>query len=400
MIENMAATQTQSTNLEQKDAPTILDGSLNTESRRLDAQADVSAKKVSAKKDIKLRAAQIQATPKDANTKSEVTEPGQNANSDSVPDAAESGHGKPQPNSEAQYDRWRELLRSVERNFLEQDPNSKVMLTPRYRHNAKVLAITRGQFLDIVSNKAPANLPTRPRTSSIIFHSLAADDFEPKEFDSLIRNSNASFVDLCNPNAHSVDIENTKRVTVLLENLNRNLDCLSTLLKSNPRLYKVNEFGIIAFTRGVTYFASVSAKQKLFSLQMWNPDWLLETTVSLEENNSKKTSLGRSQRLANVARALSQPSDVRIQIPASFRSIHGPALDPVDPTPPRPLILGNFALIPSHMSRGSLVATAYASPDLTSGRSVTTKLQGIDKTKALVLATQGKSLQFMKVSKD
>jgi len=37
---------------------------------------------------------------------------------------------------------------------------------------------------------------------------------------------------------------------------------------------------------------------------------------------------------------------------------------------------------------------------MTSGRSVTAKLQGIDKTKALVLATQGKSLQFMKVRKD
>lgn len=402
IIDKMNVTQVQYSDPAQKDAQTNITADSNAETTQPTARVQVSAKQASTKNEPKLQAKQIQNTPSETTPKREQTQPEVSAqsHSDTATAAAESQNSESLPHSEAHYDRWRELLRIVERNFVEKDPNARVMLTPRYRHNAKGLAITRGQFLDIVSNKAPANLPTRPKTSSVIFHSLATDDFEPKEFSSLVSDSNTAFVDLCKPSARSVDIENTKRVTVLLENTNKNLDCLSNLLKNNPRLYQVNEFGIVAFTRGVTYFASVSAKQKLFSLQMWNPDWLLETTVGLEENHSKKPALGRAQRLANVARALSQPSDVRIQIPASFRSIHGPALDPVDPTPPRPLILGNFALIPSHMPRGSLVATAYMSPDLASGRSVTTKLQGIDKTKALVLATQGKSLQFMKVSKD
>jgi hypothetical protein len=304
------------------------------------------------------------------------------------------------PNAEGEYDSWREILRQIEQKFVVRDPNAQVMMTPRYRHNAKGLAITRGQFLDIVTDKAPANLPTRPQSRTVIFHALAGDDFEPKEFLELVRDSNADFVSLCSPAAQKVNFENAQRVTVLLENTNSKINCLSNLISSNSALSQVTEFGVISFTRGVTYFASVSSKQKLFSLQMWNPDWLLETTVSLEESRSRKPALGRTQRLANVARALSQPSDVRVQVPASFRPIHGPALDPVDPTPPRPLILGNFALIPSHMPRGSLIATAYIAPNMTSGRSVTAKLQGIDKTKALVLATQGKSLQFMKVHKD
>lgn len=302
--------------------------------------------------------------------------------------------------TEGDYDTWREILRRIEQKFIERDPNTQVMLTPRYRHNAKGLAITRGQFLDIVTNKAPANLPTRPKSRSVIFHALAKEDFEPKEFSKLVSDSNAEFVPLCNPSALKLSVEGAQRVTVLVENINSKIGCLNNLISSNSTLSQVTEFGVIAFTRGVTYFASISSKQKLFSLQMWNPDWLLETTVGIEENRSKKPALGRAQRLANVARALSQPSDVRVQVPASFRSIHGPALDPVDLTPPRPLILGNFALIPSHMPRGSLIATAYMAPDMTSGRSVTAKLQGIDKTKALVLATQGKSLQFMKVRKD
>jgi hypothetical protein len=304
------------------------------------------------------------------------------------------------PNGEGEYDSWRETLRLVEQKFVEHESSAQVMLTPRYRHNAKGLAITRGQFLDIVTNKAPANLPTRPQSRTIIFHALSGEDFESKAFSNLVQDSNADFVSLCAPDAQKINAENSQRATVLIENTNNNISCLNNLISTNSSLSKVTEFGVIAFTRGVTYFASISAKQKLFSLQMWNPDWLLENTVGLEESRFKKPELGRAQRLANVVRALSQPSDVRVQIPASFRSIHGPALDPVETTPPRPLILGNFVLIPSHMPRGSLIATAYMAPDMTSGRSVTAKLQGIDKTKALVLATQGKSLQFMKVHKD
>lgn len=304
------------------------------------------------------------------------------------------------PQGENSYDEWREFLRRMETQFREKDANATVMLTPRYRHNAKGLAITRGQFLDIVSNKTPANLPTRPTSPSIVLHSLAADDFDQAEFTSLTRDSNSLFYSLCDKRVQSLDSEKIQRVSILIENIAKNIDCLTSLLNKNPKLFEVNEFGIVSFTRGVTYFASITSKQRIFSLQLWNPDWLLETTVGLESNHSKKPALNRAQRLANVTRALSQPSDVRIQIPASYRTIHGPALDPAETTPPRPLVLGNFALIPSHMPRGSLVATAYTAANQTNGRTVTTSLQGFDKTKALVLATQGKSLQFMKVNRE
>jgi hypothetical protein len=302
---------------------------------------------------------------------------------------------------EIDYLVWRKQFRTFEEQLISQGiKNLNVTMTPRYRHQAKGLALTRGQFLDVVSKKVPANLPTRQTNLGMILHALSSSDFDTAQFTKIARESAAQLEPLCRAESTPLPLEGVERITVLLSNTPQHYKCLLNVLESNPKLTQVQEFSVVGFTRGSTFYGSLSADKKLLSLQMWNPDWLLDNTVGLEETGNEQPKLRRTLRLANVTRALGQPSDVRMQIPASFRPLVGPLIDPRDPTPPKPLIVGNFALVPSHMPRGSLIATAFTSPGQDRSKSATVKPPGVGKTKALVLATQGKKLQFMSVTRE
>jgi len=302
---------------------------------------------------------------------------------------------------EIDYLVWRKQFRAFEEQLISQGiKNLNVTMTPRYRHQAKGLALTRGQFLDVVSKKVPANLPTRQTNLGMILHALSSSDFDTAQFTKIARESAAQLEPLCRAESTPLPLEGVERVTVLLSNTPQHYKCLLNVLERNPKLTQVQEFSVVGFTRGSTFYGSLSADKKLLSLQMWNPDWLLDNTVGLEETGNEQPKLRRTLRLANVTRALGQPSDVRMQIPASFRPLVGPLIDPRDPTPPKPLIVGNFALVPSHMPRGSLIATAFTSPGQDRSKSATVKPPGAGKTKALVLATQGKKLQFMSVTRE
>lgn len=302
---------------------------------------------------------------------------------------------------EVEYTTWRKLFRNFEEQLKSQGlKNLNVTMTPRYRHQAKGLAITRGQFLDVVSKKVPANLPTRQANLGVVLHALSTVDFDTQQFNKMANDSSAQFMKLCRSEKAPLNLEGVERITVLLSNTPQSFKCLTDLLEHNPALTKVQELSLVGFTRGSTFYASLSSQKKLLSLQMWNPDWLLDNTVGLEETGKESPAQRRSLRLANVTRALAQPSDVRMQIPASFRPLVGPLIDPRDPTPPKPLVIGNFAMVPSHMPRGSLIATAFTSPGQDKSKSATVKPPGVGRTKALVLATQGKTLQFMSVSRE
>jgi len=302
---------------------------------------------------------------------------------------------------EVDYTTWRRQFRSFEELLMERGTkNLSVTMTPRYRHQAKGLAITRGQFLDVVSKKVPANLPTRPANVGMVLHALSPVDFELQQFTRSARDSIAQIEPLCRPGASQLKLEGVERLTVLISNTPQYYKCLNDFFDKNPEFINIQELTFVGFTRGSTFFASLSAQKKLISLQMWNPDWLLDNTVGLEETGSEQPRACRALRLANVTRALGQPSDVRMQIPASFRPLVGSYSDPVNPTPPKPFVIGNFALVPSHMPRGTLVATAFTSPGQERTKSATVKPGGVGKTKALVLATQGKKLQFMSVSRE
>jgi hypothetical protein len=302
---------------------------------------------------------------------------------------------------EVDYITWRRQFRTFEEQLKAQGTNNlNVTMTPRYRHQAKGLAITRGQFLDVVSKKVPANLPTRPANLGMILYALSPVDFDTQQFSRAARDSIAQIEPLCRAGTTQLKLDGVERLTILLSNTPQNYKCLNDLFERNPEFLQVQEVTFVGFTRGSTFFASLSAHKKLISLQMWNPDWLLDNTVGLEETGSEHPRARRALRLANVTRALGQPSDVRMQIPASFRPLAGPYSDPANPTPPKPFVVGNFALVPSHMPRGSLIATAFTSPGQDRSKSATVKPPGVGKTKALVLATQGKKLQFMSVSRE
>lgn len=302
---------------------------------------------------------------------------------------------------EVEYTSWRRQFRNFEERLSSQGvKNLNVTMTPRYRHQAKGLAITRGQFLDVVSKRIPTSLPTRQSNLGIIIHALSPADFDPSKFTTLAQENSSQVLDLCGSEKTPLNLEGLERITILLNNTPQNFKCLQNLLELNPDLTKIQEISLIGFTRGPTFYASLSSHKKLLSLQMWNPDWLLDNTVGLEETGNETATLRRSLRLANVTRALAQPSDVRMQIPASYRSLEGPLIEPRYPTPPKPLVVGNFALVPSHMPRGSLIATAFTKPGQDRSKSATVRPPGIGKTKALVLATQGKTLQFMSVTRE
>lgn len=309
-------------------------------------------------------------------------------------------------NGEVDYLAWRRQLLAVQEQIAGQGlKNLNVTLTPRYRHQAKGLAITRGQFLDVVSKKVPANLPTRQANAGVILHALSDGDFDVAEFSRAAKDSAAVLDTLCPaaPSANKpIELEGIERVTILLTNSPQSFQCLQNWWASHPKLSQVPEISIIGFTRGSTFFGSLSAEKKLISLQMWHPDWLVDNTVGLDESGSETPQRKRALRLANVTRALAQPSDVRMQIPASNRTLAGPLIEPPpgETTPPKHLVVGNFALIPSHMPRGNLIATAFTNPGQFRSRSASVKPPGPGKTKAIVFATQGKKVQFMNIAKE
>ncbi|MEN9810607.1 MAG: hypothetical protein RLZZ488_2174 [Pseudomonadota bacterium] len=305
------------------------------------------------------------------------------------------------PIGEVDYLAWRRLFRTVEEMTVRQGIKiSSVTLTPRYRHQAKGLAITRGQFLDVVSRKVPANLPTRQSNQGLVLHALAPADFDTQQFNKIVSDSGTRLEALCRPDKSSIPSEGVERITILASNNQSNFKCLQDWLAANPNLQRVSELSFVGFTRGPTFFGSMTSDKKLISLQMWNPDWLVDNTVAVDETGRETLIQKRTLRLANVTRALGQPSDVRMQIPASTRSLVGPLIEPKDPTPAKPLIIGNFALVPSHMPRGALIATAYTNPGQDRSKSASVKPPGPGRARALVLATQGKKLQFMTVTRE
>jgi hypothetical protein len=305
------------------------------------------------------------------------------------------------PIGEVDYLAWRRLFRAVEEMAARQGIKiSSVTLTPRYRHQAKGLAITRGQFLDVVSRKVPANLPTRQSNQGLVLHALAPADFDTQQFNKIVSDSGTRLEALCRPDKSAIPSEGVERITILASNNQSNFKCLQDWLAANPNLQRVSELSLVGFTRGPTFFGSMTSEKKLISLQMWNPDWLVDNTVAVDETGRETLAQKRTLRLANVTRALGQPSDVRMQIPASTRSLVGPLIEPKDPTPAKPLIIGNFALVPSHMPRGALIATAYTNPGQDRSKSASVKPPGPGRARALVLATQGKKLQFMTVTRE
>jgi len=205
---------------------------------------------------------------------------------------------------EVDYTTWRRQFRSFEELLMERGTkNLSVTMTPRYRHQAKGLAITRGQFLDVVSKKVPANLPTRPANVGMVLHALSPVDFELQQFTRSARDSIAQIEPLCRPGASQLKLEGVERLTVLISNTPQYYKCLNDFFDKNPEFINIQELTFVGFTRGSTFFASLSAQKKLISLQMWNPDWLLDNTVGLEETGSEQPRACRALRLANVTGA-------------------------------------------------------------------------------------------------
>jgi hypothetical protein len=326
------------------------------------------------------------------------TEPSSNPVVGEKTEAAENGNF---PAGEVSYLEWRSQLKSIEDLVTRQGIKvSSVTITPPYKRWAKGLAITRGQFLDVVSRKVPANLPTRPSTQGLVFHALAESDFDSTQFAKSVRDSGIHLEPMCQSGKKPMTVGSVERITIILNNSSTTFKCLQDWLNSEPNLQNVVELSLIGFTRGPTFFGSLSSEKRLISLQMWNPDWLVDNTVGVDENGRESPRQKRTLRLANVTRALGQPSDVRMQIPALTRSLSGPLVEPKDPKPTKPLIIGNFALVPSHMPRGTLIATAYTNPGQERSRSVSVKPPGEGRARALVLSTHGKKMQFMTVTKE
>lgn len=314
------------------------------------------------------------------------------------PETTENGN---LPAGEVSYLDWRTQLKSIEELATRQGIKvSSTTITPPYKRWAKGLAITRGQFLDVVSRKVPANLPTRPSTQGLVLHALADSDFDNTQFAKVVHESGIRLESMCQSAKKQLALDAVERITILLSNSSGNFRCLQDWLKSEPNLQKVVELSLIGFTRGPTFFGSLTSDKRLVSLQMWNPDWLVDNTVGIDENGRESPRQKRSLRLANVTRALGQPSDVRMQIPALTRSLSGPLVEPRDPKPTKPVVIGNFALVPSHMPRGTVIATAYTNPGQERSRSVSVMPPGEGRARALVLSTHGKKMQFMTVTKE
>ncbi|NBW82554.1 hypothetical protein EBR21_12445 [bacterium] len=318
-----------------------------------------------------------------------------------VGEKAESLENNNFPAGEVSYLEWRSQLKALEDLATRQGIKvSSATITPPYKRWAKGLAITRGQFLDVVSRKFPANLPTRPSTQGLVLHALSETDFDSGQFAKAVRDSGIRLESMCLAVKKAIALGAVERITIILDNSSNNFKCLQDWLNSEPVLQNVLELSLIGFTRGPTFFGSLSSEKRLISLQMWNPDWLVDNTVGVDENGRESPRQKRTLRLANVTRALGQPSDVRMQIPALTRSLSGPLVEPKDPKPTKPLIIGNFALVPSHMPRGTLIATAYTNPGRERSRSVSVKPPGEGRARAIVLSTHGKKMQFMTVTKE
>jgi len=305
------------------------------------------------------------------------------------------------PRGEVDYLAWREQLRVIEESLIRQGTQiSSVTLTPRYRHKAKGLAVTRGQFLDIVSRKVPANLPTRQSNQGIVLQALSPSDFDIKRLNQLALDSGIRLEPLCAKAERRSLQESPERITIIIENSQSVFKCLREWLSNAANYQGSNELTLIGLTQGTTFYGSITAQNKFISLQMWKPEWLMDNTVGVEGSERDTDSAKRTLRLANVLRALSQPSDVRMQVPASSRSLKGPFIEPKNPTSPKPLVIGNFALLPSHMPRGAVIASTYSSASQFRSKKISVTPPGPGRARALILATQGKKLHFMTIYRD
>ena len=277
------------------------------------------------------------------------------------------------------------------------------------------LIVTRGQFIDLVTNKRPTTLPTRRAREGILVYSVSKTTLDEQELTASLNDVRVAHEHLCRAGKEGWRF---KRVTIVTDNEIKSRQCLETFLKSFPNQAVPEEVSLIVLTSNVQFWASASGPTSHFSLQQWHPDWVLNMQSADEEpevqnRSARQNTKVRAQKLALLAKALTSTSDVKIEVPVKFRpsakakkfahsahsanpvnsiSIESPA-DVVAASEEDPLVFGNFILLPLHLPLNPVRATRHT---LTGSRKGTKPALGqvYSNTRALIVSGFGQSFRF------
>ena len=173
--------------------------------------------------------------------------------------------------------------------------------------------ITRSQFRDVVSKHMATALPTGALHDSVLGLDLSALPLDGKSLKEALDDNRIVWDDVCaQSRVHSPKA--WKRISfVLMKNSKSTLCALDRLREWKTLPGQTNELSVVFLddAKG-PQFGMLSAEDKAFHIQTWKPDWIEKVTA--EWDNSPDILKKRALRLAQLARPLSYPSDVRISL--------------------------------------------------------------------------------------
>ena len=282
------------------------------------------------------------------------------------------------PYYEPGMEQWQKIASlAVQKIFPDPTEAPLQLALAQFRNSEKsgsgdALVITRGQFLDLVSNKRSTTLPTRRAREGILLYSLSKRVVNPNELKENLDNASVASAPLCQASPESQAAWKFKRVTLLTDNEKQSLECLTAFLKNAPSLVGLTELSVVVVTPHPQFYASARQNSVHFSVQQWHPDWILKLDSSNSVANSesadlqKSQSILRAQKLALLAKALTSPSDVQIEVPVRQLKISkrmrglDNAADSVQwnaANDQNPLIFGNLVLLPLEFPQNPVRAT-------------------------------------------
>lgn len=267
-------------------------------------------------------------------------------------------------------DEWISWFDEVSNQFKDDSPNKSNKLDTRekrvvsmpYDSNDTPVAITRGQYADIVSDNMPSSLPTRAFHDGFILYGFEPGEVNESLFAQALAEARIPGAPLCSENIGHRDLNKVRRISIFLSDSTKQLQCLQALtanLQASPKLLtqkklgtEQKKWGTEAFGLAELSVVTLGAKAHLaatrtgigphLTLQQWNFDWLGIITKGTSIEPSAIPEDLRALRLAAIARAFGASSDVRVSLPLKKQA--------------GALEMGNFSVIPLSLASGSVKA--------------------------------------------
>jgi hypothetical protein len=260
------------------------------------------------------------------------------------------------PASETLHAEFQELSMEIEKlMFKEVSPAGKAFL-PSHETKEEPLVIARGQFADLLTGKLALNLPTQTKETGLFLHDIDPQKFNHKIFRQELVDGGVRFAPLCEePDPKMI---NLTKLAIIGTSSARVLGCLQNAMKSSPTLANAAEVLVLILSeKEVGYFTAHSAKRHLV-IQQWPFQWLSSATKGIQSTLDKKSDEDANAfRLANLARALTKVSDMRIQVNLAEKKSVETGIPTVTPSPQ--FVFGNFTLLPKGEVLGQLTANKF-----------------------------------------